>query len=78
MFLQKGIYIWVHMRDLANHKACDIHELKTGFLKWATNDLCEPITKMFNCVAKEYFPIFMDYRLIHMIFKYRERRSQAI
>ena len=47
--------IWVHMKDLANYKAGDIHELKFEFLNWATNDLCELIIKLFNVMAKESF-----------------------
>ena len=45
------------MKDPTHNKAGDIHGLKLEILNWATNDLCESITKLFNLVAKEGFPI---------------------
>jgi hypothetical protein len=47
------------MKDLANHKAGDIHGLKPELLKWAANDLCAPITLLFNMVR---LPDLMDYK----------------
>ena len=64
-----------HMKDLANHKARDIHGLKPEFLKWVANDLCEPITKLFNLVAREGFPASWTINIIQMIFKSDERSS---
>lgn len=36
--------VWAIMKDLANHKAWDIYRLKSKFLKWVANHLCELIT----------------------------------
>ena len=69
--------IWATMKDLANHKASDIHGLKPKFLKWAANDLCEPITKLFNLVAREGFPTSWTTNIIQMIFKSGERNSMG-
>ena len=57
------------MKDLANHKARNIHALQLEFMKWATLDLCEPITKLFNLVAKE------GTNIIQMIVESNERNS---
>ena len=67
--------IWAHMKDLTNHKAEDIHGLEHELLKWAINDLCEPIIKLFNLVAKEGFLASWTINIIQMIFKFGERRS---
>ncbi len=48
--------IWAQIKDLANHKANDIHGLKPEFLEWVANALCEPIMLLFNLIAKEGFP----------------------
>ena len=53
MLLQKGKYGPIYMKDLASHKAKDIHGLKPKLLKWVANNLCEPITQPFNLVVKE-------------------------
>ena len=63
------------MKDLTNHKAEDIHGLEHELLKWAINDLCEPIIKLFNLVAKEGFLASWTINIIQMIFKFGERRS---
>ena len=65
------------MKYLANHKVGDIHGLKLELLKWVANDLCEPITKLFNLVAKEDFPTSWTINIIQMIFKSSERRSMG-
>ena len=65
--------IWAHMKELANHKAGDIHGLKPKLLKWVANDLSEPITKLFNLVAKEGFPASWTINMIQLIFKFGER-----
>ena len=64
-----------HMLYLANHKASDIHGLKPEFLKWATNDMCEPITLLFNLVAKEGLLASWTINIIQMIFKSSENHS---
>ena len=64
--------IWARMKDLANHKARDIHGSKPKHLKWVANDLCEPITKLFNLVAKESFPASWTINISQMIFKSSE------
>ena len=74
MFLQKG-KIWTTMKDLANHKVGDIHGLKAEFLKWVANDLCEPITKLFNLVASEGFPTSWTTNIIQIIFKSSKRST---
>ena len=40
--------VWAIMKDLANHKAWDIQGFKPKFLKWASKDLCKPITRLSN------------------------------
>ena len=62
------------MKDLANQKARDIHGLKPKLLEWIANDLCEPVTKLFNLVAREGFPASWIINIIQMIFKSSERR----
>lgn len=39
------------MKDLAHCKVGGIHGLKPKFHEWVVNDICEPITKLFNLVA---------------------------
>jgi hypothetical protein len=53
VFIEGGI--WAHMEDLANHKAKEICGLKRELQKRVANDLYEPISKLFNLVAKEGF-----------------------
>ena len=67
--------IWAHMTNLENHKVRDIHGLKLELLKWATNDLCEPIKKLFNLVAKEGFTTTWTINIIQVIFEYGERHT---
>ena len=38
--------------------------LKFEFLKWVANDLCEPITNLFDLMAREGIPGFVDYYII--------------
>jgi hypothetical protein len=64
-----------HMKDLANHKARDMHVLKPKLLKWVVNDLCEPIKKQFKLVVKEGFLASWTINIIQMVFKYGERHS---
>ena len=63
------------MQDLANHKAWDIYGLKLEFLKWVAIDLCEPITKLFNLVAREGFLASWTTNIIQMISKSSQRNS---
>ena len=57
------------MKDLAYHKARDIHGLKTEYLKWAISYLCESITKLFDLVVREGFMASWTTNIIQMIFK---------
>ena len=50
-------------------------KLKLEFLKWAAFDLCKPITKLFNLVAREGFLASWTANIIQMIFKSGERNS---
>ena len=63
------------MKDLANHKAKDIHRSKPKLLKWVANDLFESITKLSNLVAKEGFSVSWTNNFIQIIFKFSERHS---
>lgn len=62
-FLLKG-EVGAAMIDLANHKlARNIPRLKLHeFLKWATNDQCEPIIKLFNVVNKRGISNLMNHQ----------------
>ena len=57
------------MKYLANHNSWDIHGLKHKFLERVAIDLCEPITKLFNLVARIGFPTSWTTNMIQMIFK---------
>ena len=46
---------------------------KPKLLKWVANDLFEPITKLFNLVAKEGSHASWTINIIQMIFKSSER-----
>ena len=72
MFLQKKKY-GPTMKDLANHKARDIHGLNHEFLEWVAKHLCEPTTKLFNVVARGGFPTSWTTNIIQMIFKFGEK-----
>ena len=67
--------IWANMKDLANHKARNIHALQLEFMKWAALDLCEPITRLFNLVAKEGIPASWNTNITQMIVESNERNS---
>ena len=57
-----------HRKDLANREAMYIHGLQPQLRKWVANNLHEPITKLFNLVAKEGFPSSSTVNIIQMIF----------
>ena len=57
------------MINLTNHKVGDTHGLKHELIKWDANDLCEPITKLLNLVAKEGFLASWIVNILQMIFK---------
>ena len=63
------------MKDLRNHKASDIHGINLEFLKCIANDLCEPITKLFNLVAQEGILATWTINIIQITFKSSERCS---
>lgn len=51
--LHKGLY---GQYDRSTQcKVEDIYGLKAEFLKWVAKDVCEPITMLFNLVAREGF-----------------------
>ena len=64
--------LWVGLMQLISSYAM---RLKRELLKWATNDLCEPIKKLFNLVAKEGFTTTWTINIIQMIFEYGERHT---
>ena len=76
-FLQVG-GIWTLTKYLTHHKVGDIRGSKPKFLKWEANELCAPLTSLFDLVAKEGFLGSWTINTIQMIFKSSERRYEAI